>query len=128
MVIMPDDREDGYNRREDLRRQRGKSSEELMDELLQEQRDKAVAKGTDYFRGSKHVTVNPLGGVPIVAGLKRKDIETKEEESDPEEDPHVKKARKEAAEQVAKKEQYISKYSISNLDDSKNSKNNDIEQ
>jgi len=86
MVICPgnkDDRQDWD--REDLRCERGRSMDQLMEELVQEQRENAVAKGTDYFRGSKHVTINPLGGVPIVAGMKRKD-QNREYESESEDE------------------------------------------
>merc|ERR1719247_1382744 len=89
MVIMPQARSDRQAWDvEDLTRVRGRSSQELMDELMQQQRNAAVASGKDYCRNSGQITMR-VGGVPFVAGQKRKEVE-KDSESD-EESRFVKK-------------------------------------
>jgi len=99
---------------EDLTCERGRSTHELMDQVLQEQRNAAVATGKDYFRGGGQVTVNPLGGVPIIAGVKRKAEETKEE-TDSEEEADILERRnekQELLERQAKMASITSRYCV----------------
>jgi len=60
----------------DLTRSRGRSAEELLEKFEAQQRDAAVASGKDYCKTSGQHTLR-VGGVPFVAGVKRKDLETK---------------------------------------------------
>lgn len=59
----------------DLTRSRGRSAEELLEKYEAQQRDAAVASGKDYCKTSGQHTLR-VGGVPFVAGVKRKDLET----------------------------------------------------
>jgi len=65
---------------QDLTRSRGRSAQELLDRYNEQQRDSAVASGKDYCKTSGQHTMR-VGGVPFVAGVKRKELE-KEEDSD----------------------------------------------
>jgi len=65
---------------QDLTRSRGKSAAELLERYQEQQRDSAVASGKDYCKTSGQHTMR-VGGVPFVAGIKRKELE-KEEDSD----------------------------------------------
>mmetsp|Transcript_46606 Transcript_46606/g.92707 ORF Transcript_46606/g.92707 Transcript_46606/m.92707 type:complete len:550 (-) Transcript_46606:232-1881(-) len=65
---------------QDLTRSRGRSAAELLERYQEQQRDSAVASGKDYCKTSGQHTMR-VGGVPFVAGIKRKELE-KEENSD----------------------------------------------
>mmetsp|Transcript_48126 Transcript_48126/g.139414 ORF Transcript_48126/g.139414 Transcript_48126/m.139414 type:complete len:545 (-) Transcript_48126:106-1740(-) len=65
---------------QDLTRSRGRSAAELLERYQEQQRDNAVASGKDYCKTSGQHTMR-VGGVPFVAGVKRKELE-KEEDSD----------------------------------------------
>lgn len=65
---------------QDLTRSRGRSAQELLERYQEQQRDSAVASGKDYCKTSGQHTMR-VGGVPFVAGIKRKELE-KEEDSD----------------------------------------------
>jgi len=80
MLIVPS--KDGKVDPQDLSRCRGRSSEELFAKYQDQQKDSAVASGKDYCKSSGQHTMR-VGGVPFVAGIKRKDME-KEEDFDEE--------------------------------------------
>jgi len=56
----------------DLTRSRGRSAEELLEKYQAQQRDAAVASGKDYCKTSGQHTLR-VGGIPFVAGVKRKE-------------------------------------------------------
>mmetsp|Transcript_75895 Transcript_75895/g.217264 ORF Transcript_75895/g.217264 Transcript_75895/m.217264 type:complete len:579 (-) Transcript_75895:69-1805(-) len=59
----------------DLTRSRGRSAEELLEKFESQQRDAALATGKDYCKTSGQHTLR-VGGVPFVAGVKRKDMDS----------------------------------------------------
>lgn len=66
---------------QDLTRSKGRSSQELLERFEEQQRDSAVAKGKDYCKTSGQHTLR-VGGIPFVAGVKRKEAETREGSDD----------------------------------------------
>lgn len=81
MVICPskdkdrDSRDRDRDRDSDLTRSRGRSAEELLEKYEAQVREAAVASGKDYCKGSGQHTMR-VGGVPFVAGVKRKDMDS----------------------------------------------------
>merc|ERR1740123_2984365 len=73
MLICP--HASGSSGSSDLTRVRGRSAEELLEKYEAQQRDAVVATGKDYCKTSGQHTLR-VGGVPFVAGVKRKDLET----------------------------------------------------
>ncbi|CAK0837717.1 unnamed protein product [Prorocentrum cordatum] len=80
MIISPLGRDDpkGAQSR-DLTRSRGRSSHDLLERFDEKQRSDAVADGKDYCKSSGQHTVR-VGGVPFIAGVKRKELEQQREE------------------------------------------------
>lgn len=72
MVICPSSSSSSSS---DLTRSRGRSAEELLRNFEAQQKDSALASGKDYCKTSGQHTVR-VGGVPFVAGVKRKELET----------------------------------------------------
>ncbi|CAK0882191.1 unnamed protein product, partial [Prorocentrum cordatum] len=66
-------------RPQDLTRSRGRSSHDLLERFDEKQRSDAVADGKDYCKSSGQHTVR-VGGVPFIAGVKRKELEQQREE------------------------------------------------
>mmetsp|Transcript_74628 Transcript_74628/g.241304 ORF Transcript_74628/g.241304 Transcript_74628/m.241304 type:complete len:534 (-) Transcript_74628:301-1902(-) len=66
---------------QDLTRSRGRSAQELLERYQEQQRDSAVASGRDYCKTSGQHTMR-VGGVPFVAGVKRKELEREEDSDD----------------------------------------------
>jgi len=66
---------------QDLTRTRGRSAAELLERYQEQQRDSAVASGKDYCKTSGQHTMR-VGGVPFVAGIKRKELEREEDSDD----------------------------------------------
>lgn len=69
MLISPSRK--GNSDPQDLTRSRGRSTEELLQKYQDQQKDSAVASGKDYCKTSGQHTMR-VGGVPFVAGVKRK--------------------------------------------------------
>merc|ERR1712099_50419 len=62
----------------DLTRSRGRSSEELLQMYQDRQMESAVASGKDYCKNGGQHTLR-AGGVLLVAGIKRKELEREED-------------------------------------------------
>merc|ERR1711972_1070036 len=71
----------GSSQAYDLTRSRGRSSEELLQMYQDRQKESAVASGKDYCKNGGQHTLR-AGGVLLVAGIKRKELEQEEDVED----------------------------------------------